>query len=83
LHRGNVFRAPLILLSTAPGLIPFPSSVLAHATLNETLNVYGMLGCLMCITGSLSIALHAPPERHLGSVIEVWQLAMQPGTRIG
>ena len=47
--------------------------------LNEKLNVFGMLGCLLCITGSLSIVLHAPPERHLGSVVEVWQLAMQPG----
>lgn len=38
-----------------------------------------MLGCLLCITGSVTIVLHAPPERHLGSVVEVFQLAMQPG----
>ena len=55
------------------------SAILAHVMLNEKLNVFGMLGCLLCITGSLSIVLHAPPERHLGSVVEVWQLAMQPG----
>lgn len=44
--------------------------------------MFGMLGCLLCITGSLTIVLHAPPERHLSSVIEVFQLAMQPGTAV-
>jgi hypothetical protein len=47
--------------------------------LNERLNLFGILGCVLCITGSLTIVLHAPPERPVGSVVEVWQLAMQPG----
>ncbi len=58
---------------------PLCSAVLAHIVLQERLNMFGVLGCLLCITGSVTIVLHAPPERHLGSVIEVFQLAMQPG----
>ncbi len=45
--------------------------------------MFGSLGCLLCITGSLTIVLHAPPERELNSVIEVFQLAMQPGENKG
>lgn len=62
-----------------PSLFPPCSAVLAHIVLQERLNMFGILGCLLCITGSVTIVLHAPPERHLGSVIEVFQLAMQPG----
>ncbi|KAJ9507029.1 hypothetical protein QJQ45_004684 [Haematococcus lacustris] len=54
------------------------SAILAHMLLNERLNMFGMLGCALCITGSMTIVLHAPEERVLGSVVEVWQLAMQP-----
>lgn len=55
------------------------SAILAHVLLNERLNMFGMLGCALCITGSITIVLHAPPERVIKSVAEVWQLAMQPG----
>ncbi len=72
--------APAILVTPLGALSIIVSAILAHFMLSEKLNVFGMLGCLLCITGSLSIILHAPPERHLGSVVEVWQLAMQPGT---
>lgn len=60
---------------------PSRSAILAHIILQEKLNIFGMLGCLLCITGSITIVLHAPPERHLGSVVEVWQLAMHPGAQ--
>lgn len=58
---------------------PSSSAVLAHIVLQERLNMFGSLGCLLCITGSLTIVLHAPPERQLDSVVEVFQLAIQPG----
>jgi len=70
--------APAILVTPLGALSIIVSAVLAQFILNEKLNMFGMLGCLLCITGSLTIVLHAPPERHLGSVVEVWQLAMQP-----
>jgi magnesium transporter len=55
------------------------SAALAHLLLNEKLNIFGILGCALCINGSLVIALHAPPERPLTSVMEIWELALQPG----
>ena len=47
--------------------------------LNEKLNVFGWVGCGLCINGSITIVLHAPPERPLTSVLQVWEMAMQPG----
>ena len=38
-----------------------------------------MLGCVLCVVGSTTIVLHAPPEREIQSVIEVWNLATEPG----
>jgi hypothetical protein len=47
--------------------------------LKERLNVFGIVGCGLCITGAMTIILHAPEEKAAVSVVEVWQLAMQPG----
>lgn len=55
------------------------SAVLAHFMLGEKLQKMGMLGCLLCIVGSTMIVLHAPQEKSLSSVLEIWQLAIQPG----
>lgn len=53
--------------------------MLAHFILKEKLHVFGMLGCLLCIVGSTSIVLHAPQERDMHSVKEVWHLATHTG----
>ena len=55
------------------------SAVLAHYLLAEKLHVFGWLGCLLCIVGSVSIVLNAPEERSVSSVKELWVMAMQPG----
>lgn len=55
------------------------SAVLAHIFLKEQLNIFGILGCVLCITGSITIVLHVPAEQPIESVAQVWQLAMQPG----
>jgi hypothetical protein len=55
------------------------SAVLAHIFLKEQLNMFGILGCILCITGSVAIVLHAPAEKPIESVQQVWNLAMQPG----
>uniref|UniRef100_A0A2N9INM0 Probable magnesium transporter n=1 Tax=Fagus sylvatica TaxID=28930 RepID=A0A2N9INM0_FAGSY len=54
------------------------SAVLAHFLLKEKLQKMGMLGCLLCIVGSIVIVLHAPQEISLNSVEEIWELAIQP-----
>jgi len=48
--------------------------------LREKLHIFGILGCILCVVGSTTIVLHAPPERQIESVAEVWDLATEPGT---
>lgn len=47
--------------------------------LNEKLNIFGILGCVLCIVGSMTIVLHAPEEREIVSLLQVWRMALQPG----
>ncbi|KAK6939778.1 Magnesium transporter NIPA [Dillenia turbinata] len=54
------------------------SAALAHVILQEKLHIFGILGCVLCVVGSTTIVLHAPPEREIESVIEVWDLATEP-----
>ncbi|CAN1288381.1 Probable magnesium transporter NIPA6 [Linum perenne] len=54
------------------------SAVLAHFLLREKLQKMGVLGCILCIVGSTVIVLHAPQERAISSVEEIWGLATQP-----
>ena len=53
--------------------------MLAHFILKEKLHIFGVLGCVLCVVGSTSIVLHAPHERNIHSVKEVWELATEPG----
>lgn len=53
--------------------------MLAHIILHEKLHRLGMLGCVMCITGSVIIVIHAPQERPITSVQQIWSMATQPG----
>ncbi|CAO2167267.1 unnamed protein product [Urochloa humidicola] len=46
--------------------------------LKEKLHIFGMLGCVLCVVGSTTIVLHAPQERAIESVAEVWDLATEP-----
>lgn len=55
------------------------SAVLAHFLLKERLQKMGVLGCVSCIVGSVVIVIHAPQEKILNSVQEIWNLATQPG----
>lgn len=55
------------------------SAALAHIVLKERLHLLGIVGCVLCIVGSTTIVLHAPQERTIDSVKEVWILATEPG----
>mmetsp|Transcript_3003 Transcript_3003/g.7847 ORF Transcript_3003/g.7847 Transcript_3003/m.7847 type:complete len:408 (+) Transcript_3003:192-1415(+) len=70
--------APAILVTPLGALSIIVSAILAHTMLKERLNVFGIVGCGLCITGALTIILHAPEEKAAVSVVEVWQLAKQP-----
>ena len=58
------------------------SAVLAHLVLKERLNIFGILGCILCIVGSITIVLHAPEEQPITSLLQVWRLALQPGKKV-
>ncbi|XP_028793277.1 probable magnesium transporter NIPA6 isoform X1 [Neltuma alba] len=70
--------APAVLVTPLGALSIIVSAVLAHFILKERLHPLGMLGCVMCIAGSVVIVLHAPEERTITSVQEIWNLATQP-----
>ncbi|CAD6334018.1 unnamed protein product [Miscanthus lutarioriparius] len=70
--------APAILVTPLGALIIIISAVLAHVMLREKLHIFRILGCVLCAVGSTTIVLHAPPEREIESVTEVWDLATEP-----
>ncbi|CAA6663856.1 unnamed protein product [Spirodela intermedia] len=59
--------APAILVTPLGALSIIISAALAHVILQERLNVFGILGCVLCIV-----------EREIESVKEVWNLATEP-----
>ncbi|VAH93899.1 unnamed protein product [Triticum turgidum subsp. durum] len=70
--------APAILVTPLGALSIIISAALAHSILKEKLHTFGILGCVLCVVGSITIALHAPQERDIDSVREVWDLATEP-----
>lgn len=71
--------APAVLVTPLGALSIIVSAVLAHIVLKERLHLLGVVGCVLCIVGSTTIVLHAPQERTIDSVKEVWILATEPG----
>jgi drug/metabolite transporter (DMT)-like permease len=71
--------APAVLVTPLGALSIIVSAVLAHFILNERLHALGVLGCVMCIAGSVVIVIHAPQEQEITSVREIWNMAIQPG----
>ncbi|ESW31894.1 hypothetical protein PHAVU_002G277100 [Phaseolus vulgaris] len=70
--------APAVLVTPLGALSIIVSAVLAHFLLKEKLQKMDVLGCLLCIVGSTVVVLHAPDEKSLTSVQEIWELATQP-----
>nr|CAD1838860.1 unnamed protein product [Ananas comosus var. bracteatus] len=70
--------APAILVTPLGALSIIISAALAHIILRERLHIFGILGCVLCVVGSTTIVLHAPQEREIESVAEVWDLATEP-----
>ncbi|KAF8730893.1 hypothetical protein HU200_016765 [Digitaria exilis] len=70
--------APAILVTPLGALSIIISAALAHVILQEKLHTFGILGCVLCVVGSITIVLHAPQERDIDSVKEVWDLATEP-----
>ncbi|KAF3614476.1 putative magnesium transporter NIPA3 [Capsicum annuum] len=71
--------APAVLVTPLGALSMIVSAVLAHFILKEKLHIFGVVGCLLCVVGSVSIVLHAPVEKKIESVKYIWHLATAPG----
>jgi len=71
--------APAILVTPLGAQSIIFSAVLAHFILKERLHMFGIVGCILCVVGSVGIVLHAPKEREIDSMEEIWHLATQPG----
>ncbi|XP_041462144.1 magnesium transporter NIPA2-like [Lytechinus variegatus] len=54
--------APATLVTPLGALSVIVSAVLSSYCLNETLNLLGKIGCLLCIMGSIVIVLHTPTD---------------------
>ncbi|PIA47231.1 hypothetical protein AQUCO_01400131v1 [Aquilegia coerulea] len=78
MHSHLLFWSRLLVHSVLLSVILFCSAVLAHIILRERLHIFGILGCVLCVVGSTTIVLHAPQERMIESVAEVWDLATEP-----
>ena len=70
--------APAILVTPLGALSIIVAAVLSHFLLDERLNLFGWLGCVLCVLGSLQIVLHAPEERAVSGVAELRALASKP-----
>ena len=70
--------APALVVTPLGALSIIVSAVLAHVFLNEKLNTFGVLGCVLCVVGSVVLVSNAPEEGAIESVTQVWRLAMQP-----
>lgn len=44
--------------------------------------MFGVVGCILCLVGSVDIVIHAPAEKDIHSVIEIWHLATEPGKMV-
>lgn len=69
--------APAVLVTPLGAISIIVSAVMAHFILKEKLHKLGVLGCVMCIVGSVIIVLHAPQEHAITSVEQIWSMATQ------
>jgi|TARA_B110000967_G_scaffold111811_1_gene114464 drug/metabolite transporter (DMT)-like permease len=71
--------APAVIVTPLGALSIIVAAVLSHYLLDEKLNPFGWLGCLLCIVGSVVIVTHAPEELEVTGVSELKRLASQTG----
>ncbi|KAE8703018.1 putative magnesium transporter NIPA6 [Hibiscus syriacus] len=67
--------SPAILVTLLGAL----SIIIRHANLSLKFRGYILLGfsVVLCVVGSITIVLHAPPERQIESIAQVWALTTE------
>ncbi|KAJ3320856.1 hypothetical protein HDV06_004752 [Boothiomyces sp. JEL0866] len=71
--------APAILVTPLGAVSILVGSILSSIFLNEKLGKDGIIGCGLCVLGSLTVILHAPEEESYETVDSVFQHFIQPG----
>eukprot|EP00158_Paraphelidium_tribonemae_P003502 Partr_v1_DN26177_c0_g1_i1_m10574 putative NIPA-like domain containing len=71
--------APAILVTPLGALSVLVSSILATVFLDEALGRDGIVGCALCLIGSLLIVLRAPQEKPVESMDEMLGFVLQAG----
>ncbi|NXX75873.1 NIPA2 protein, partial [Urocolius indicus] len=71
--------APATLVTPLGALSVLVSAVLSSIFLNEQLNVYGKVGCLLSILGSTVMVIHAPQEEEVSSLESMAEKLKEPG----
>ena len=71
--------APAILVTPLGALSVLTGSVLGAYFLGERLGILGKLGAALCFVGSVIIVCHAPPDKPVETINEIFAYAMQPG----
>ncbi|KAJ3257266.1 hypothetical protein HK103_004820 [Boothiomyces macroporosus] len=71
--------APAILVTPLGAVSILVGTILSSIFLNEKLGKDGIIGCGLCVLGSLTVILHAPEEESYDTVDSVFQHFVQPG----
>eukprot|EP00112_Aurelia_sp_Birch-Aquarium-sp1_P023738 Seg7190.1 transcript_id=Seg7190.1/GoldUCD/mRNA.D3Y31 product="Magnesium transporter NIPA2" protein_id=Seg7190.1/GoldUCD/D3Y31 len=71
--------APAILVTPLGAISVLVSAILASYFLNENLNLYGKIGCFLCIIGSTVLIIHAPQEENVSTMEELSVKLRDPG----
>jgi hypothetical protein len=72
---GEVFAQYIMLYCSNTNF----SAVLGTYFLKEKLGTLGKIGCAICLTGSVIIVLHAPPDEDIQTIDKILEYALQPG----
>ena len=71
--------APAILVTPLGAVSVLVGAVLSDIFLKERLGREGVIGCVLCVLGSLTVILHAPEEAAIETVEDVFLHFIQPG----
>nr|XP_056718049.1 magnesium transporter NIPA2 [Euleptes europaea] len=71
--------APATLVTPLGALSVLVSAILSSYFLNEKLNLHGKIGCLLSITGSTVMVIHAPQEEEVETLNEISHKLGDPG----
>jgi hypothetical protein len=60
----------------------YNSALMSVRFLNEKLNTFGKIGCLLTVFGSIVIIIHAPKESEVHSLLDFARKIGAPGIKI-